>query len=165
MNYQICSFIGHRKINIEKGIVKKLYTVIEGLIVKNNVKVFLFGSNSDFNSLAYDVVTKLKIKYPNIKRIYVRAEYQATNKEYREYLNQKYEFSYYPKKIIGVGKLVYVKRNELIIKNSDICIFYFNGINSKKSGCKTLNSGTCLAYLYAKKQNKNIINIFNFLNS
>lgn len=66
---KICSFFGHRKIVITEELKEKVKRVIEDLIVNHNVLTFLFGSRSDFDYLCHLVVTELKEKYPNIRRL------------------------------------------------------------------------------------------------
>ncbi len=68
MKNKICSFFGHRKIEITEELKEKVKEVIEDLIVDHNVLTFLFGNRSDFDYLCHLVVTELKEKYPNIIR-------------------------------------------------------------------------------------------------
>ena len=97
-------------------------------------------------------------EYPNIKRIFVRAEYPIISDNYYNYLQTLYEDSYfYSEKLIS-NKFTYIRRNQTMIDKSDFCIFYFNSNYIPKT--KT-QSGTHLAYEYAKKKNKLIINVFN----
>lgn len=77
MKEKTCCFIGHRNINETEELKSKLCEIIEKLIVENSVDTFLFGSKSRFNSLCQETVTQIKEKYPHIKRVYVRAEYQV----------------------------------------------------------------------------------------
>ena len=72
---------------------------------------FLFGSKSEFDRLCLKLVTKLKEKYPHVKRIYVRAEFPYINDDYMAYLLKSYDDTYYPEKLIGSGKAAYVERN------------------------------------------------------
>ncbi|MBE5730414.1 MAG: hypothetical protein E7350_00490 [Clostridiales bacterium] len=67
--HKICSFFGHRKIELTEELKQRTKKVIEDLITKHNVLIFLFGSRSDFDYLCHSIVTELKEKYPNIKRI------------------------------------------------------------------------------------------------
>lgn len=145
-----CCFIGHRKIERTQELEKKVYKVVEDLVVNQKIDTFLFGSRSEFNDLCYDVVTKLKEKYPSIWRIYVRGEYPYINDDYKKYLLQYYEDSYYPEMVLGAGKLAYIKRNYEMITKSRICVFYY--IND-------INKGTKIAFQFAEKKKKNIINI------
>ena len=62
---KIVCFIGHRKIEITANLEQELTEYIEYLILNKNVKIFLFGSRSQFDNLCYDIVTKLKEKYPD----------------------------------------------------------------------------------------------------
>ena len=68
-----CCFIGHRKIKKTAELKNNLSKIIERLITENDVDTFLFGSKSQFNDLCWELVTELKEKHPEIKRIYVRA--------------------------------------------------------------------------------------------
>ena len=151
MEFKTCCFIGHRKINETEELKQKLYQIIENLITNEKVNTFLFGSKSQFNTLCLDIVTKIKEKYPHIKRVYVRAEYPFINKDYKEYLLQNYEDTYYPQSIENAKKAVYIKRNYEMINTSDFCIIYYNNKNTP------YKSGTKIALDYAIKKQKNII--------
>ena len=148
-------FFGHRAINETESLKSKLIEIIERLIVDENVDTFLFGSKSQFNSLCLELVTKIKEKYPHIKRIYVRAEYPDINEQYRNYLLNSYEDTYYPKRIIGSGRAVYVERNCEMINKSYFCIVYYDEQNAPT----TRKSGTKIALDWAKKKCKNIISV------
>ena len=155
MDAKTCCFFGHRTINETKELEKKLTMIIESLIMEKQVDIFLFGSKSQFNSLCLKIVTELKEKYPHIKRVYVRAEYPYISEEYKNYLLETYEDTYYPEKIMNSGKAIYIKRNFEMIDNSQFCIVYYNESNSPTNR----KSGTKIALDYAIKQSKNIINI------
>lgn len=73
MKEKTCCFIGHRKIEETSKLRGELYEIIERLIKDEKVDTFLFGSKSRFNDLCHELVTKIKEKYPHIKRVYVRA--------------------------------------------------------------------------------------------
>lgn len=148
-----CCFFGHRTAPKTEELEKYLSEIIESLILTEKVDTFLFGSKSKFNDLCLKAVTDLKEKYPYIKRIYVRAEYQNINDTYKNYLLKSYESTYYPPKIKAAGKGVYVERNYEMINNSRFCIVYYN----EQYLPKTRKSGTKIAIDYAKKKGKNII--------
>lgn len=164
---KVCCFIGHRKISTKLELTNKLSETIELLITKRNIDTFLFGCNSEFDDLCYEIVSEIKEKYPNIKRIYVRAKYPYIDELYNNYLLEQFEDTYYPQSVINSGKASYVKRNQEMIDKSDICIFYYdenyelpqrkvsqNYVTSYKP-----NSGTKIAYSYAMKKNKEVINL------
>ena len=148
-----CCFFGHRTINETEELKAKLYKTIENLIVNENVDTFLFGSKSRFDSLCLELVTKLKEKYPHIKRIYVRAEFPIISDEYKAYLLKNYEDTYYPENLICAGKAVYVERNIEMINRSLFCIVYYDESNTPT----TRKSGTKIALAYAIKHQKTIL--------
>ena len=148
-----CCFIGHRRTPETEELAKRVYSIVEDLILRKNVETFLFGSKSRFNSLCYEQTTKLKEKYPHIRRIYVRAEFSQINESYLAYLLERYEQTYYPKKAIHAGKAAYILRNREMIDKSEFCVVYF------QEAClpKARRSGTKAALDYAIKRNKAVI--------
>lgn len=148
-----CCFFGHREILETEELKIQLYETIEKLIVEEGVDTFLFGSQSRFDSFCLKVVTKIKEKYPHIKRIYVRAEFQNISAQYKSYLLERYEDTYYPEKIINSGRSVYVERNYEMIRNSRFCIIYYE----KSYIPKNRKSGTKIGLDYAIKRKKEII--------
>ena len=150
MDKNTCCFFGHRTINETDELKLKLYELIEKLIVDENVDTFLFGSKSRFNSLCLEVVTEIKEKYPHIKRIYVRAEYPYISDDYKKYLLESYEDTYYPEHIIGAGRAAYIERNYEMINKSKFCVVYYDEQNAPT----TRKSGTKIALDYAVKQGK-----------
>ena len=147
-----CCFIGHRTINETEELKSKLKGIIEKLIVEKQVDTFLFGSKSRFNDLCYEIVSKIKEKYPHIKRIYVRAEYPDINEQYTNYLLEVFEDTYYPEHIRNSGRAAYVERNYEMINKSQYCIVYYDEQNAPT----TRKSGTKIALDYAIKQGKQI---------
>ena len=149
-----CCFIGHRETKDTKDLRLRLSSAVENLIKAENVDTFLFGSKSRFNDICYEIVTKIKEKFPHIKRVYVRAEYPYTDNSYKEYLSERYEYTYYPENLLNSGKSVYIERNCEMIDKSEFCIIHFD----KAAAPKSRKSGTEIAYNYAVKNNKRIIN-------
>ena len=168
-------FFGHRKIDATDELRTTLYEEIEKLITVDGINTFLFGSKSQFDDLCYKIVFKLKGKYPDIRRIYVRAEFEYIDGEgsraYREGLLEHYEGTYYPECVSGAGKAVYIKRNQHMIDKSSVCVVYYDE-NYKPSRRKHSRrdltdyqpaSGTSVAYKYAEKKKRRIINLFSVL--
>ena len=163
-----CCFFGHRKIEYTEELEKKIYENVEQLLLSENVKTFYFGSKSEFNSLCHKVVTELKEKYPEIKRMYIRAEYPYINDSYRDYLLEDYEDTYFPEKAVNAGQARYVERNREMIDKSDFCIVYYREDynpparkNSRRDLFEDLpKSGTKIAYDYAKTKSKIVINLY-----
>ncbi len=150
-----CCFIGHRTIQETEELKRGLHRTIERLICEAGVDTFLFGSKSRFDELCLETVTQMKEKYPHIKRIYVRAEYPVIDEEYRKYLLECYEDTYFPERIKGAGRVAYVERNYEMIQNSQYCIFYYDPSNAPV----TRKSGTKVALDYACKRHRQVMNM------
>ncbi len=148
-----CCFFGHRTTNETEELRERLTQTVEGLIREKNVDTFFFGSKSCFDSLSLEIVTKLKEKYPHIKRVYVRAEFPIISDKYKAYLLESYDDTYYPKKILGAGKAVYVERNYEMINKSRFCVVYYD----EEKAPVNRKSGTKIALEYAVKKEKEII--------
>lgn len=164
---KICCFFGHRNAKETPDLYNKVRETILHLLQENNATVFLFGGASKFDDLCLKVVTELKTNYPQIHRVYVRAQSSHINNEYKQNLLQYYDDTLLPSGIDSAGKAAYVERNQAVINASDFCIFYYNKDyqppQTKKRNPTTnlsATSGTKLAYEYAKKQNKEILNLY-----
>ena len=70
MKSNVCSFFGHRKIEMTEDLKQKIKGIIEDMIVNNNVRTFLFGSRSEFDNLCHLLVTELKEKYQIMQQRY-----------------------------------------------------------------------------------------------
>lgn len=147
-----CCFFGHRNVSVTEELKKRLAEIIEGLITDENVDTFLFGSKSSFDSLCLDTVTELKEKYPHVRRVYVRAEFPDIDDGYRSYLLQLYEDTYYPERLRGAGRAVYVERNREMVDRSLFCIVYY-----REDSLPERRSGTALALNYAVKKRRKVI--------
>ena len=148
-----CCFFGHKVINETEELKKNVFETIERLITNENVNTFLFGSGSRFDTLCLTLVTKIKEKYPHIKRVYVRAEFPIISDGYLDYLLKFYDETYYPPKILHSGKAAYIERNYVMINNSSFCIVYYD----KAAIPTTRKSGTKIALDYAVKKGKIIL--------
>lgn len=176
-----CCFIGHRKIEITEEYKQKLKNIVEDLIVNHNVLTFLFGSRSDFDYLCHLVVTELKEKYSNINRIAYTCKgescilenerqkweriYSSLQKGEVHLLGVEEEFEHKTK--YTAGKASYVERNYAMIDDSDYCIFYYKKnyqpemrkYSKRNVSCYQPNSETKIAYDYAKRKRKIIMNL------
>lgn len=164
---QAC-FIGHRTICKDEQLISSLKQTILELINKG-VTTFLFGSKSAFDDLSWKAVTEFKEIFSFIKRVYVRCSHKYIDKSYEKYLHEFYEETYFPPKIEKAGKYSYVERNYEMIDSSTYCVFYYNenyvvNLNRRHKYNMLLptkdNSGTKVAYNYAIKKNKIIINLY-----
>ena len=181
-----CCFIGHRKIEKSVELNTKLKIVIEDLIVNKNVEAFLFGSKSEFDSLCHSIVCELKNKYTNIRRVsytcgsescILERDREAWEKIYFKIYKQQVSLLCFDDEVehkskYYAGKAGYIERNKAMINDSDYCVFYYddNYLPPERKHSKRCvltyqpNSGTKLAFDYAMKTNKIVINVKNCVN-
>ena len=165
-----CCFFGHRKIDETEELKNKLYESIENLIENENIDTFLFGSKSQFDDLCHKIVTELKEKYPHIRRVYVRSAFQYIPDWYEDSLLNHYEDTYFPEHMEKAGKASYVERNQEMINKSEFCVVYYDEKYlppQRKNSRRDLfdyqpKSGTAVAYNYAVRKKKEIINVFKY---
>ena len=177
-----CCFVGHRKIEDTGELRTKVIEIIENLVIKEKVDTFLFGSKSDFDELCHSVVTELKEKYPDLqRRAYTcRGEACILEKdrlywedisswvEKREVYFLGVEEEIEHKNKWSAGRASYVERNQAMIDDSDYCIFYYNPdykpprrkYSKRSVGYYQPKSGTQIAFDYAKRKCRKIINLF-----
>ena len=180
-----CCFIGHRQIENLDKVKQTTKEVIEDLIINKNVISFLFGSRSEFDDLCLQIISDLKEKYKEIKRIsytcksegiVLEIEKEAKEKLYSNLFRKKIKLlcvdeEYEHKTKYTAGKASYIERNQAMITNSDYCVFYYDKtyVPKKQTQCKhdlfccQPKSGTKIAYDYAVKKKKTIINVFELL--
>ena len=163
-----CCFFGHRRINETPELIERITKEIEFLITENEVSIFYFGSKSQFDDLCHKVTTELKEKYLHIKRVYVRSAFQHIPDWYEDSLLKHYEDTYFPEHMENAGRASYVERNQEMINKSDFCIVYYDenyAPPKRKNSRRDLTDyqprcGTKIAYDYAVKKKKIIINCF-----
>ena len=158
-----CSFFGHRDFEPTIEIEEKVYAIIENLIIEKGVKRFLFGSRSNFDAFCHNIVTDFQSKYPEIVRVAYLCRHEGgclvgQGKSEEEWLRrfahidvkvQEYEEIKRSDRVDSAGRASYIERNELMINDSDYCVFYIDQKTKYKSGTK-------IAHEYAKSKNKNI---------
>ena len=184
MGERTCCFIGHRKIEITDELISRLTCEVEHLIL-SGVTNFIFGTRSEFNSICHKVVSALKEAHPEIVRIAYTAFHECVSLdveldqyddtiqsiwEHKVHLNG-YDAEVTPEVLRKGGKATYVERNQIMIDLSDYCIFYYDENyrperreRSRKyfnHNLTSAQSGTELAYRYALRKKKTIINVFN----
>ncbi len=167
MERRSCCFIGHRKVQDKDLVFSAVKQVIESLITEQEIRVFHFGSRSEFDDVAWEAVTELMKTYQDIKRIYIRSAYAHISESYTKYLLESYEETYMPEGVENAGKASYVERNQAMMDISDICVFYYDESYApprRKNSKRDLSdyqpkSGTKIAYDYAVRKKKEIINI------
>ena len=153
MEEKICSFFGHRTVEITKD----LYATTAAEIKKSvelGCRIFYFGGYGDFDELCYKIVTKMKEENPalQIKRIYCVSQERYLYKKVRYFNRENYdEIIYLTPSFNGWYKSIYF-RNCAMVDNSDVIIFYAE---------ERENSGAYKTYKYAKKQKgKRMVNLW-----
>ena len=164
-----CSFFGHRDTPQTEELKEKVREVVERLIVEEGVDVFLFGSRSSFDELCHIVVTEIKEKYPNIRRVAYLCKHEAgclvgTGMELKRKIKEitgrdtyvsEYEEIKKSDRVNSAGRASYVKRNQEIIDESDIVVFHLLP-ETKGDSVERLVSGTVFAFEYACRKRKKI---------
>lgn len=151
---QSACFIGHRTIDDTPELRARVRRVLETL-VENGTIYFIFGDHSAFDRLCYELVTELKEKIPAIRRIHFRADYGEVDDYTKNLLLRGYEESRCPPGVENAGRARYVARNQAMIRESSVCVFYFD-----ETYCPDRRkSGTAAAFAYATQQNKPIIRL------
>ena len=162
-----CCFIGHRKIE-QTPELKELLTQTICSLIELGVTDFIFGDHSAFDTLCYGTVSAIQEKYPEIRRIHFRKDYQEISESERQFFVEGYEDSICPGDVASAGKASYIERNQAMIRTSDYCVFYYDEHyhpplrkESKRSVVSYQpKSGTRAAYEYALSQKKKVINLF-----
>lgn len=144
----ICSFFGHRKVELNKTIELQLKNIIIKLI-HDGYKLFYFGGYGQFDKFCYNIVKSLQNEYSFIKKVFVRPYYAELQTDIIDFYLKDYEECIYLQTSNNFGKLKIIYRNFAIIDKSNFIIFFVN----KKSG------GANQAYKYAKRKNKMSINL------
>ena len=152
--YSLCVF-GHRDMTFAEQDEIDLYNLFEDYIVNKNVGIFNFGGFGDFDDFAHKVVTKLKEKYPFIKRVYIYEDYKFISKPSKRPVwlkDEDYEaFKYFVMRYSGFYQRIYFRNCE-IIDHSDYCVFCVDE-TAEYSGAKK-------ALEYAKRKKKVFVNVF-----
>lgn len=150
-----CGIIGHRIIENKALTELRFFELAEDLLSKN-CRTFNFGSNSEFDCLAWDVISGLQLGCKEIKMVdYYCGKEKPILKENTIEGLRYFDEVVLPKNTINAGKRLYIERNKALIDASDIMIFYFDEDYSPQNS----NSGTKIAYEYAKSKNKKIYNL------
>ena len=152
---KICSFFGHRDVEITEEIKKAVEAEILNAI-DMGCRTFYFGGYGDFDALCYGLVTQIKDKNKElgITRVYCVPQESYLRKKVRYFNREDYDdVIYLMPSFDGWYKSIYF-RNCAMIDESAAVIFYAE---------ERADSGAYKAYKYAnkKKKGKRIINLWN----
>lgn len=137
------SFCGHRKIEYDEKLLSNLEMCVFDLVQKG-ATMFYIGGYGEFDRLAARAVYNIKKKeYPDIKSIFVTP---YLNRDYDIFLYD--EIVYPPLERVPL-KYAIIKRNQCMVKNSDMLVAYIR--HERGSAFEMLK--------YAKRNKKPIIRI------
>lgn len=145
---KVC-FFGHKNSYNCNLYENKIKTLLISLIKSNKDIVFYCGGMSDFDSLCANIVRKLKPEYPNIKLIFITPYLRES---YLRHIDKsRFDDILYPPIENTPQRFAIIKRNEWVIDNCDMALFYL------------LNTfgGAYNSYIYAKRKGKTTILINN----
>lgn len=150
----ICSFFGHRAVEITKDLYAATAIEIKKAM-DFGCRTFYFGGYGDFDDLCYRIVSKLAEENPelHIKRVYCVAREEYLRKRVRYFCPEDYDgVIYLQPSFDGWYKSIYF-RNCAMIDASNYVIFYAEARES---------SGAYKAFRYAKRRKDVfVVNLFN----
>ena len=140
-----CCGFGHR--TIMKNIENSIYSAVL-LAAQEGCKTFYTGGMGDFDMQFSSAVRKLRIRFPNIKLIYIKPYFTNEINTNGEYYTAMYDDIVIPPAIIGVHYKRAIKaRNRWMVDNSDLIVSYI--IRDYGGAADTIK--------YAKRMDKRII--------
>lgn len=154
MEEKICSFFGHRDIEI----TEELYTATVSAVSEAlafGCRVFYFGGYGDFDALCYKIVKELREGGEgDLRLVYCVPQERYLRKKVPYFRHEDYDdVIYLAPAFEGWYKSIYY-RNCAMIDKSDFVIFYAE---------ERENSGAYKAYRYAKrKKDARVLNLFGF---
>ncbi len=155
MRKKTACFTGHRQIEEPvSAVARRLTGTVENLI-HSGYRYFGAGGARGFDTLASEVVLKLKATYPQIHLILVlpfdkqyRHERNWTWAEIAQYHRLKERASKVVVLAAGYTSGIYYRRNRYLVDNSSACVAYMT----------RANSGTSYTVNYAKARGLEVVN-------
>lgn len=143
-----CFFIGHHE--ADERLLPKLQSVIENMIITDDVKFFYVGSYGGFDRIAGLALKQAKKRYPKITLMLVLPYHPA---ERPTEIPDGFDGTYYPECLEGVPKrYAIVRANRIMVDFSDWLVCYVRHSAS--------NSRNLLEYAQ-RKEKKGLIKIEN----
>lgn len=148
MKKKACCFFGNKKIKASKKLEIKIDMLIEELLNQNFFR-FLFVGRGEFNRYCRNAVLKAKMSGKNVESIFFQSYFVSEELDrhlleyYDRVLTEKYE---------DAKEFALIASCQDMIDHSDLVVMYFDREN--------LDKESCMAFLYAKKKKKEIVNVF-----
>ncbi len=143
----IVTFCGHSRCLLTADELIALENHLTYIIEKEPFCTFYLGGYGNFDRVCFNVLTKLKQRYKNIKRVFITP--YICNYDKLKTLSKTYDETIYPPLENTPLRFAINKRNRWMIQNSNILICY---VTNTFGGAYT-------TYKYAKTKNLKIINI------
>ena len=154
MKYLTVSFFGHRQVLDRRRVEEDLKRVVENLINKG-AKTFKVGAHGEFDNIAFYVCKKFLDKNSLINIDLVKSSIrQVIRKEefgFVENSEASIKIVTYPIEEVYFKNQI-ITTNKFMVDDSDVIVCYVD-MERRNSGAKKIVN-------YAKKQRKQIINIF-----
>ena len=144
------SFFGHSDCECTSELFEKVYALVKYGIMFEGVQIFYFGGFSAFDTMCWEVVTKLREEFSHIQRVFCVPQYKWLRKPPKWFNKTDYEAVEFPTLKFEYWYTSIYYRNCAVIDQSDFIIFYAQ---------ERARSGAFKALQYAKKQKKDFINL------
>lgn len=158
-----CCFVGHKMTDVTEELAKKTREIVEKLIVEEKVNIFLFHCKGKFDVLCFKIVTELKEKYSDIRRIKTNVGFSFFGGGFDEYIMDScFEDSFDPGRIFNKERLVYGGKSEKErVDMSGFCVACYdeNYDCSEEMPCGFGECTTEVLMEYAKGMDIRIINV------
>ena len=150
----IITFFGHSSISSSSLIKEQVKDAVRKHAFLGDPVSFYLGGYGDFDEICASACRELRKEYKTMEIIYVTPYMEVENqKKILEWQNNGvYDSTIYPPIEKVPPRLAILKRNEWMVKNSDIIIAYV----------KYNYGGACKALQIAKRNKKTVINICDF---
>lgn len=123
MEFYRVSFIGHREVADFPFVEQQVYSIVKELITTKEYVEFYVGRNGEYDILVASVIKRAKRDFgeQNSALILVLPYPVAETEAYENY----YDEVEYPRELYNVHyKSAITKRNEWLVKNSDMLVAY-----------------------------------------
>ena len=147
---KVCAFFGHSMFVKCRLDFNKLKKIIKDLIL-SNFSTFLVGTHGEFDEMCLKACLELKEIFPNIKILKVYANISSLTKV--DNIDRKFEIVSYLVEDLYFKRRI-TQTNKYMVDDADIIVCYVDKTISK--------SGALSAVKYALKQNKTIVNLFEY---
>ena len=160
---KVC-FIGYRRMEVTRELRSALYDALDEL-VRLGATEFLFGERSRFDDLCYEAVTRLKSEYYLIRRVRFRVDEADACRDAGRHPPVGYEACFTSVRARSTWRVSGAELNQAMIRESDACVFYYDpAYISPRRAKRPLDGnrprgGIAIAYAYAEKLGKRIINL------